>query len=76
MSNSDSPSTLVPKLLFTRREASYALGISIRSLDYLVGAKQLAHRRLGKKVMIAAKELERFARADHQHLTQYPGRVQ
>jgi hypothetical protein len=75
MSNSDS-TPLVPKFLYTRKESSYALGISLRSLDYLIGAKQLAHRKLGKKVMIAAKELERFARADHQHLTQHPGRVQ
>jgi hypothetical protein len=65
-------SSNVPKLLFSRREASYSLGISTRSLDHLISRKELATRRLGKKVMVSAKELERFSRADHFNLTLAP----
>ncbi|ADW69072.1 hypothetical protein AciX9_2027 [Granulicella tundricola MP5ACTX9] len=60
------------KLLYDRKSAAYVLSISTRSLDWLVSQKQLATRRLGKKVMITHGELVRFARADHFHLTQAP----
>lgn len=64
--------TGVTKLLYTRKEASWAIGVSCRSLDYLIANKQLSFRKLGKKVMIPAGELARFARMDHQHLTSTP----
>jgi len=41
------------------------LGMSPRSLDYLIGNKQLATRRIGRRVLIPHSELVRFARADH-----------
>ena len=69
----DSDAGTVPKLLYSRRDAAYALSISTRSLDYLVANKQIATRKLGKKVMFSAGELSRFARADHRHLTADPG---
>ena len=61
-----------PKLLYSRREGAYALGISIRALDYLISNGQLKTRPLGKKVMISATELQRFAGEDHTHLTIKP----
>lgn len=62
----------VPKLLYSRKDAAFALSISIRSLDYLISNKQLNTRKLGKKIMIPYGELSRFARADHAHLSQHP----
>jgi hypothetical protein len=63
----------VPKFLFSRAESAFSLGISTRSLDHLIARKQLSTKRLGKKVMISAKELERFSRCDHFNLTLAPG---
>jgi excisionase family DNA binding protein len=54
-----------PRLLYSRKEAAKQLSISIRMLDYLIANKQLATRRLGKRVTIPHSELVRFARADH-----------
>ena len=54
-----------PRLLYTRKEAARQLSISIRSLDYLIATKQLATRRVGKRVMIPHGEMIRFAKADH-----------
>ena len=54
-----------PRLLYTRKEAARQLSISVRSLDYLIAMKQLATRRVGKRVMIPHGELIRFAKADH-----------
>jgi hypothetical protein len=58
------------KLLYDRKSAAHALSISTRSLDYLIANKQLATRRLGKKVMVSHAELVRFSRGDHFKLTQ------
>lgn len=69
---SASADPLPQKLLYSRRDASYALGISIRSLDYLIANGQLKTRPLGKKVMISAAELHRFAGEDHSCLTIKP----
>ena len=40
----------VKKLLYTKREAAFALGISVRSIDYLIATKQLEARRIGGRV--------------------------
>lgn len=53
------------KLLYDRKSAAFALSISMRALDYLIAKRSLLTRRLGKKVMIPAGELKRFAAADH-----------
>jgi hypothetical protein len=62
----------VQKLLYSRRDAAFALSISIRSLDYLIANKELKFRKLGKKVLIPAGSLTQYARADHTCLTQHP----
>ena len=61
-----------PKLLYSRRDAAYALSISVRALDYLISNGQLKTRPLGKKVMISTAEIHRFADEDHAHLTKAP----
>jgi hypothetical protein len=55
----------VQKLLYDRRSAAFALSISVRSLDYFIANKKLSTRRIGKKVMVPAAELRRFAASDH-----------
>jgi hypothetical protein len=64
------PTPTTPKLLYDRRSASHALSISLRSLDYLISGRQLATRRLGKKIMISHETLVKFCRGDHFELTQ------
>lgn len=54
-----------PRLLYDRAEAARQLSISIRSLDYLIAGKELATRRIGKKVLVPHAELVRYARGDH-----------
>lgn len=55
----------VEKFLYDRKSAAAALSISVRSLDYLLANKALRTRRIGRKVLIPAGELRRFAQADH-----------
>jgi len=69
------PTELPTKILYDRKSAAYALSISVRALDYLIANKQLATRKLGKKIMVPHGELSRFARADHASLTQDPNEV-
>jgi excisionase family DNA binding protein len=53
------------KLLVSKREAAQALGICVRSLEYLIGNKELPTRRVGRRVLIPAPALEQFARRDY-----------
>lgn len=55
----------VEKLLYDRLSAAAALSISPRSVDYLIANRRLGTRRIGKRVLIPAAELKKFARADH-----------
>ena len=55
----------VEKILYDRRSAAEALSLSVRSIDYYISQRELMTRRVGKKVMIPASELRRFAAADH-----------
>jgi excisionase family DNA binding protein len=72
----DSPDTLpsivttvavtpVPRMLYSRDEAAYQLCISTRALDYLIEKKELAVRRMGRKILIPHNELLKFSRKDH-----------
>jgi excisionase family DNA binding protein len=54
------------KLLCSKKETADALGVSLRTVDNLIGRKELGFRRVGRRVLIPAKELERFTRYDHQ----------
>ena len=68
-SSASSPS--VPKLLYSRKESAYALGISVRSLDLLIAAGQMKFRRIGRKVLIPIEAVIRYASRDHAQLTQH-----
>ena len=57
-----------PRMLYSRKEAAYQLCISERALDYLVSKKEIAVRRMGKKILIPHAELVKFSRKDHDHL--------
>lgn len=53
------------RILYSRKDAAECLSISVRSLDYLIEGGQLSTRRIGKKVLVPAAELKKFARSDH-----------
>lgn len=55
----------VEKFLFSRREGALSLGISTRSIDYLIAGKKLDTRRIGSKVLITRESLRRFAAGNH-----------
>ena len=52
----------VEKFLFARKEAAFSLGMSIRSVDYLIAKEDLLIRRIGKKVLVTRESLRLFAR--------------
>jgi len=58
------------KLLCSKKETADALGVSLRTVDNLIARKELAVRRLGRRVLVPIVELERFTRRDH--LTRSP----
>jgi excisionase family DNA binding protein len=71
--SADSSSPTVPKLLYSRRESAYTLGISTRSLDLLVAAGEIRVRRFGRRrVLIPVEEVTRYASRDHRFLAQRP----
>ncbi len=53
------------KLFLSKKEFSEAAGISLRTTDNLIAAKELSVRRIGKRVLISVAEAEKFARRDH-----------
>jgi hypothetical protein len=59
------PNPEAHRFLHPRKEAAWKLGISVRSLDYLIANKLLATRKIGGRVLIPHSELVRFSRADH-----------
>ena len=54
-----------PRLQYPRDESAYQLGISVRSLDYCIAKKEIAIRRVGKKILITHAELLKFTKKDH-----------
>ena len=52
------------RMLFDRKSAAAAIGISIRGLDYLISTGKLRVRRLGKRVLVPRAELERLVAKD------------
>ena len=53
------------KLFLSKKEFSEAAGISLRTTDNLIAAKELSVRRIGKRVMVPVSEAEKFAKRDH-----------
>jgi excisionase family DNA binding protein len=53
------------KLLYSKKETADALGVSQRTVDNLIARKELAVRRVGRRVLVPLSELARFTRRDH-----------
>ncbi len=60
---------LETRLLYDRREAARQLSISVRSLDYIIAAKGLETRRIGRKVLVTRASLMRYAAGNHYAIT-------
>jgi len=65
MSASTELHRVAPRLLYDRKEAARQLSISVRSLDYIIAAKGLDTRRIGKKVLVTHASLVRYAQGNH-----------
>jgi len=52
------------KLLYTVPEAAAALGISTRAVEHLLRTQRLPRRKIGRRVLVPADALRRFAGAD------------
>jgi excisionase family DNA binding protein len=50
-------------VLLSRGDAAIALGLGRRTLDDLIARGELRIRRVGRRVLIPRKEIERFAAA-------------
>ena len=58
-------SNSIEKFLYNRREAAHSLGMSIRSLDYLIARRDLDTRHVGGKRLVTRESLRRFACGNH-----------
>jgi hypothetical protein len=65
MQAESTPTQSIQKLLYDRKSAAWALSVSIRSLDYLIADGAFETRRIGRRVLIAAASLRKFAAANH-----------
>jgi excisionase family DNA binding protein len=63
------PSQQTP-LLVSKREAAALLSICVRTLDHLIGRKELPARKVGKRVLVPYSALVQFARRVPPTLTQ------
>ena len=50
------------RLAYTVREAAHRLGVSIRSLRYLLRSGRLGHVRLGRRILIRHQDIEALLR--------------
>jgi hypothetical protein len=57
------------RLLYDRKTAAKMLSISVRSLDYIIAAKGLDTRRIGRKVLVTNASLTRYAAGNHFAIT-------
>lgn len=60
------------RLLYDRKEAARQLSISVRSLDYIIAAKELDTRRIGRKVLVTHASLMRYASGNHYTVSREP----
>jgi len=52
---------VVEKLFYRRKDAAYALSLSLRSIDRMIGDRVFVTRRIGSSVVIPATDIKRFA---------------
>lgn len=55
----------VQKLLCDRKSAAYSLSVSIRTVDYALAAGEFETRKTGRKTLITAPSLRRYAERNH-----------
>lgn len=55
----------VEKLLYDRNSAAEALSVSIRTVDYALSRGEFETRRVGRRVLITAGSLKRWAASNH-----------
>ena len=55
------PDQRIEKLFYRRAEAAYALGLALRSIDYMISDQRLTTRRFGRSVLIPAADVRRAA---------------
>jgi excisionase family DNA binding protein len=48
----------IEKLFYRRQEAAYALGLPLRSIDYMIADHRIHTRRYGRSVLIPASEIK------------------
>ena len=53
------------RIFHGKRETAATLGISVRTLENLVATHEINPRRIGRRVLFEAREIERFTRRDH-----------
>jgi excisionase family DNA binding protein len=51
------------KLLYSRREAAQLLSLSLRTVDHLISEHKLTIRKVGKRVLVLADSLTKYAGA-------------
>jgi excisionase family DNA binding protein len=56
--------TPIERFAYTKVEAAKALGLSLRTIDNLIAAKELTVRRIGRRVIIPATSLQALIRSD------------
>ena len=55
----------VERLLYGRKEAALALSISLREVDYGLAFGEFETRKVGRRVLITASSLRRWANTNH-----------
>lgn len=55
----------IERLAFTKVEAAKTLGLSLRTIDNLIAAKEFTVRRIGRRVVIPVTALQALIRGDH-----------
>ena len=53
------------KLLFTQKESAAALAVSVRTVQHLIESGALPVKRIGRRVLVHRRDLEKFALGDH-----------
>lgn len=49
-----------PKLLYSKKESAQTLSLSQRTIDALIARHELQVKRVGKRVLITGKSLQKF----------------
>jgi hypothetical protein len=55
----------IQKLLFDRKSAAFALSVSVRTVDYALAAGEFDTRKIGRKTLITASSLRKYAERNH-----------